>query len=171
MKKLRILFFGRKNDIYSIKCLEHLKNLNFDISVMWSKKRGEKLQQISNTGIDYILCYRSYFILPHQLLKKPRFYSINFHPSPPTYPGSGGVNFALYNNDRKFGITIHLMNNQIDSGDIIITKNFKINNNDNVESLLKKTHDVLLNSFINFTNQLEENGEKYIKEMIKLKRS
>ena len=38
MKKLKILFFGRKNDNYSTKCLDHLNNLNFDVIVILSKK-------------------------------------------------------------------------------------------------------------------------------------
>jgi len=167
MKKLKILFFGRKNDNYSIKCLDHLNNLNFDVEVIWSQKRGEKLKKISNLNIDYILCFRSYFILSEKLLKKPRFCSINFHPAPPSYPGSGGVNFALYNNEKKFGITIHRMNHMIDDGEIIRIKNFKIDYKDNLDSLLKKTHVLLLKSFIELTNKLKENGEKYIKEMIR----
>ncbi|MFL2660924.1 MAG: formyltransferase family protein [Alphaproteobacteria bacterium] len=165
MKKLKILFFGRKNDYYSMKCLEHLNNLNFDISVIWSNKRGEKLKRISDSDLDYILCHRSYFILPDTLLKLPRHYSINFHPAPPSYPGSGGLNFALYNNDEKFGITIHLMNRRVDDGDIILTKNLKIEPKDNLDSLLKKTHELLLKSFIEFTNTLKADGHKYVKEM------
>ena len=59
------------------------------------------------------------------------------------------------------------MNPIIDDGDIIITKNFKIDYKDNLDSLLKKTHGFLLKSFIDFTNKLKENGHKYIKEMLK----
>ena len=132
-----------------------------------SKKRGEKLKEISNLNVDYILCFRSYFILPEKLLKKPRFCSINFHPAPPSYPGSGGVNFALYNNEKTFGITIHRMNEMIDNGEIIKIKNFKIDFKDNLDGLLKKTHVLLLKSFIELTNKLKENGQKYIEEMIR----
>ena len=52
---------------------------------------------------------------------------INIHPAPPKYPGVGGLNHALYNNEKFFGVTIHLMNSQIDDGRILNVIPFPIN--------------------------------------------
>lgn len=158
-----VLFFGRKGDKKSKECLKHLKALEFDVSVIWSSDRTEKLtEQIEPTKIDYILCYRSYFILPKSLIESPKFYSINFHPGSPKYPGSGGVNFALYHNDKTFGVTVHLMDEKIDSGKILSTKYFPIYENDNVCKLLDRTHETLFNLFIDFTTNLRKSGKDYI---------
>ena len=163
----KILFFGRKNDDLSIKCVEHLENLGFEVSVVWSSKRGEKLpSDLNELEVDYILCYRSHFILPESILKIPKLYSINFHPGPPEYPGTG-INFSLYENSKEYGITIHLMNKKVDSGKIIETKYFPIFKNDNLEKLLKRTHSTLFSSFIDFTINLKKNGEKFIKEKLR----
>ena len=61
-----VLFFGRAGDSKSKKCIEHLNNLDFEVTEVWSSKRNEKLpKKIKELKVDYILCYRSYFILPN----------------------------------------------------------------------------------------------------------
>ncbi len=163
--KTTVLFFGRKGDDKSKKCLKHLQDLEFDVTVIWSSKRGERLpDDIGWIEVDYILCYRSYFILPKFLIETPKFYSINFHPGSPEYPGSGGINFSLYNNDNKFGVTVHLMNETVDSGKIISTKYFPIFENDNLEKLLDRTHNFLFNLFIEFTTNLKKYGGDYVEK-------
>jgi len=165
-KNNKLLFFGRKNHGNSIKCLEHLEDLGFKVSVVWSSKRREKLpDDLDCLEVDYILCFRSYFILPESLLKIPKFYSINFHPGPPEYPGSG-INFSLYEDKKEYGITIHLMSKKVDSGKIIETNYFPIFEDDNLEKLLKRTHRKLFNSFIDFTTNLKKYGEIFVKEKL-----
>ena len=157
-----ILFFGRKNDKYSIECVEHLNSLGFNVKNIWSSKRGEKIpQSLDYTGIDYIFSFRSYFILPKSLLKTTKYYSINFHPGPPEYPGAG-MNFAIYENRERYGVTIHLMNEKIDDGAIIDVSYFSISDDENIENLLKKTHEKLLIIFKEFTTSLSKYGEKFV---------
>ena len=160
------LFFGRKNDANSERCAKHLENLGFKVTVVWSSKRDDKLPQyIFDLSFDYIFCYRSFYVLPKSLLDKANLHSINFHPGTPKYPGSGGINFAIYNEDKRFGITVHLMNEKIDNGKIIDVTYFPIVESDNLESLLQKTHECLFSSFINFSTKVRESGSQYIKEM------
>ena len=160
-----VLFIGRKGGEKSKECLKHLKDLEFDVSVIWSSKRNEKLpEDIGWIEVDYILCYRSYFILPKFLIETPKLYSINFHPGSPKYPGSGGINFSLYNNDKNFGVTVHLMAEKIDSGKIIVAKYFPIFEKDNLYTLLDRTHSNLLSLFIEFTTNLRKSGKDYIEK-------
>tara|TARA_B100001287_G_C22647644_1_gene513561 strand:+ start:58 stop:525 length:468 start_codon:yes stop_codon:yes gene_type:complete len=64
---------------------------------------------------------------------------INFHPSPPKYRGRGGINFALYNQDKKYGVTSHLIDEKIDHGKIILVNYFDIPKNCSVEKLFNIT--------------------------------
>jgi len=165
--KPSVLFFGRKGDAKSIECLNHLKDLEFDVSVIWSSNKTEKLpDDLGKIEVDYILCYRSYFILPKFLIESPKFYSINFHGGSPEYPGIGGINFALYNNNKNFGVTVHLMDEKVDSGKILSTKNFPIFANDNLYKLLDRTHNILFSLFIEFTTNLRKSGKDYIEKII-----
>jgi methionyl-tRNA formyltransferase len=43
----------------------------------------------------------------------------NFHPGPPTYPGSWAAGFALYEGASRFGATLHEMTERVDEGAII----------------------------------------------------
>ena len=135
---MNILFFARKNDEISGKCLSHLVELGFEVDTILSCKRGEILpNEFELSTYDYIFCFRSYFILPKSLLDKTKYYNINFHPGPPKYPGSGGVNLALFNEDTEFGVTAHLMDESVDTGHIIECRKFKVHESDNLEILFQ----------------------------------
>ena len=43
----------------------------------------------------------------------------NFHPGPPTYPGSWAAGFALYDGTTRFGATLHVMEEKVDEGAIV----------------------------------------------------
>ena len=136
-----VLFFGRKHCSYSHKCEALLTASGFNVKSCISNLRGEKLpDEIKNWTGDYIFSFRSYFILPPSLLKKAKYYAVNFHPGAPEYPGTGCINFALYDNAPKFGVTAHLMEESVDTGQIIKVIRFDISKEDTVSSLLAKTH-------------------------------
>ncbi len=137
---MKVLFIGRKFDTYSIKFSQKLKKISKKIKIfdIWSEK-NRKLSIKKN--YDFIICYRNYRILSQSQLTKAKKYAINLHPGPPKYRGIGCLNYALYNLEKKYGITIHIMNKKIDSGKILFTQNFKIKKDENVQSLLKKVHE------------------------------
>lgn len=58
---------------------------------------------------------------------------INVHPAPPSYPGVGGINWAIYEGKLDFGITVHKMNNKIDDGKIIDFFPVQLNKETNIE--------------------------------------
>ena len=140
----RILFLGRKKDIYSKLIFLYIKNLAKNIEVFYSEKPREKINKkifnVPKFWYDYIISFRSFHILNENQIKKSRYGAINFHPGPPEYRGIGCVNYALYDGVRRYGVTAHLISKKIDHGKIINVKRLKILKKDNVESLLKKTY-------------------------------
>ena len=58
-------------------------------------------------------------IVPVSILNRLGYGAINFHPGPPSYPGWAPAHFALYNREREFGVTAHVMIEQVDAGPII----------------------------------------------------
>ena len=53
----------------------------------------------------------------------------------------------LKNNEKKAGCTVHYVNEKLDSGDIIIQKNFFIEKKDNEKILKKKTQKLEYRAF------------------------
>lgn len=137
--KKKILFLGRYNDEISIKILKILQKKFLNVNYIFSKKHYEKFpRKLEKKKFDCVLSYRNYIVLPKNFLNSNKI-SINLHPGPPKYRGIGCLNFAIYNRERSYGVTCHFMKPKIDSGKIIITKNFTMPKNVTVGKLIRKT--------------------------------
>ncbi len=167
----KILFFGRYKCAHSLKILKFLKSRSKKVYFYRSKKVGEILNIKKNhLKCDYIFCFRSYFILRKKHINAPKYKAINFHPGPPEYRGSGGVNFSIYNKEAKFGCTAHIINEKIDNGPILDVKRFKVKLNEGVKEVLKKTHKCLLIQAKNIINKLYQSPKNLEKMIFKSKK-
>jgi methionyl-tRNA formyltransferase len=144
----RVLYFGRLNCTFSEKALDYLYLLGCDVTVVMSESRRDKLPIAvhSWTG-DFIFSFRSHLILPDVLIRKALIAAVNFHPGPPEYPGSGCVNFALYDQAASYGVTAHIIKRKVDSGNILDVSRFPIHQSDTVGTLLDRTYNYLLGLF------------------------
>lgn len=166
-EKIKILFFGRKKCNASDLIIKKLKKYNYEVTCVKSRIRNEKLSEdILQWKGDYIFSFRNLLILPFSLLRRAKFYSINFHPAPPEYPGSGCVNFALYDEVKEYGVTAHIMNKKIDNGKIIEVRRFPINTSDNLKEVLSVTHNQLFKLCMDFIDAIYLNGNSVIKKKI-----
>lgn len=79
-----------------------------------------------------LVCVVSYgVILPKSFLKIPPKGCINVHPSMlPKYRGSAPIQWAVLNGDKKTGVTIMYLNEQMDAGDIIVQEETEIGDNE-----------------------------------------
>ena len=132
----KILIFIKKNYSLHKKVIKKLKK-NYQLEIIDSGQ-NKIPKYISKKKFDYIFSVYTHIILKKKILRNSKL-AINFHTALPKYPGSSGVNFALFNNDKFHGITVHHMNEKIDSGKIIYVHKFKINKRDNVKTLINKT--------------------------------
>ncbi len=80
----------------------------------------------------------------NQIFKKELLDScpiINCHASKlPFYRGRNPINWALINDEKEFGISVHFVDSSIDTGDIILQKSFAIQESDDYTSLLNIAH-------------------------------
>ncbi len=151
----KVLFFGRYKDSFSHTVYKFLLKKFNKVDCVWSKKPKEKkVQNIYFKNVDILISFRSYFILKSKHLKKIKDLSINFHPGPPKYRGFGCANYAIYNEEKFYGVTVHLINNKIDNGKILDVKKFKIHKNISLKDLLNLTHTKQVIQFKNVINKL-----------------
>lgn len=79
-------------------------------------------------------------ILPDKILKLSKYGFLNIHPSLlPKYRGASPLQAALLNGDKETGISIIKMDEKMDHGPILLQKRIKIQSEDNILTLLKKT--------------------------------
>jgi methionyl-tRNA formyltransferase len=163
----RVLFFGRHGCRYSQQTPEYLHRLGFEVAAIFSESRKEKLpEHLGSWHGDYILCFRSFFILPLHLINQARVAAINFHPAPAEYPGSGCLNWALYDGAAQYGVTAHLMNQKVDNGPIIECRRFSILPQDNVSTLLERTHQRCFDLMVDITAGLATGGKAYLQNKL-----
>jgi len=81
------------------------------------------------SDIDFIFNYLSPKKFPKWLIDFPKHGCYNFHPGSSVYPGVGSASYAIYNQDKDFGVTAHRMDEEFDRGDIIHQLSFPIESN------------------------------------------
>ena len=166
---MKVLLIGFSDCGYCVAARDMLALLGCDVTTFWSKKkRKSKIpDDILSWKGEYIFHLKSYNILPKSLLNSAKNGAINFHPSPPRYPGSGGINRGLYNADQASGVTVHYMNEKVDNGKIILFEKVAITESDNVKSLLAKVHKTQFKAFLKIAVKALIDKE-YIKDMSNL---
>ncbi len=139
-KKLKIIFFGEKNNQNSINAVNFLKKKFKKVETILSENKiATKLSINKYKNFDIIITYRTKFILPNSFIKKAKLFAINFHNSLPKYPGSGGLAWSIINEDGESGITCHFLTKEIDNGKIIYINKFKTPKNIDISGLSQKS--------------------------------
>ena len=118
--------------------------------------------QINSKDYKFIICYRYKHILSKKIVSKFKKKIINCHPSFLPWNRGSFPNFWSFFYDTPKGVTIHYVNEHIDTGEIILQKevNLKITNN----TTLKNTYKILDK---NLEDLLITNLDKILKKKIK----
>ena len=91
----------------------------------------EFLSQLQNLSPD-LICVTAYGkILPKNILELPRCGCVNVHASLlPKYRGAAPINWAIVRGETQSGITTMLMDEGMDTGDILLKKEIQIQDED-----------------------------------------
>ena len=111
---------------------------NIAITEVDSLNDSNFLKKISafNADIFVVIAFR---LLPVSLFKIPPLGTINLHSSYlPKYRGAAPIHRALLNGDSETGLSTFLIDEKIDTGNIIIQKTIDIDSNDNFGDLHDK---------------------------------
>ena len=97
------------------------------------------IKKIKKFKPDILLSFHYRKKIPNRILNIPKYGSINAHPSIlPKYAGCFSSVWALFNNEKKTGITFHYMKKKFDSGNILLQDIINIKKNDTAFSLFHK---------------------------------
>lgn len=97
--------------------------------------------------------------IPSSILTIPKLASLNLHPSLlPKYRGPDPLFWQIRNAVIETGVTIHLMNNQFDAGDIVAQHSVNVKPSMNISDLEKKlaieSSRLLIQAFQNIHNKI-----------------
>ena len=100
----------------------------------------ESIEKIFSLTPDFFVVAAFGQILSKKVLNIPKIYPINIHASLlPKYRGSSPIQAAIYNMDKKSGITTMVMAEEMDAGDILLSASTPISQYDTAQDL----HDTL----------------------------
>lgn len=149
---MKIALFSKKDKPTSKEVIEYLLKFSNDL-IVYHGQRGDKFPKEANSHHqDILVSYLSPWIIPKGILDNTKLWNINFHGGPPEYPGIGCFNFAIYNQEKTYGVTAHLMNEKVDTGKIISVKRFPLLETDSVLSLSLKSYKNMLDLFFEVMN-------------------
>ena len=101
------------------------------------------IEELKALQPDIILVAAYGKLLPKAILDMPKFGCINVHASLlPKYRGASPIQWAVLNGDEKSGVTIMHMEEEMDTGDIIMTKEVVLEKEETAGSLHDKLAEI-----------------------------
>jgi phosphoribosylglycinamide formyltransferase-1 len=101
------------------------------------------LNELKRFDVEWVILSGFMRILGTEFLSKYNNKVINIHPSLlPKYPGLQAIQKAFQNVESETGVTVHYVNEGVDTGSIILQEKVTITPEDTLESLEKKVHQV-----------------------------
>lgn len=158
-----VAFFGLAGDPYSDIALEHLRHQFAGVQAfLGTNEVPPRTPDPGRLDADWLFCFKSKTIFRQATLDSLRKGAINFHTAAPKYPGSGGVNWALYNGDAASAITVHRMTAGVDAGPILDVSPFPCADDDSVETLIERTYRNHLLAFLRVTSRIAAEGQEWV---------
>ena len=97
--------------------------------------------KVNEYGCDLFVSMSFNQIFRKKLIEHPRLKTINCHSGKlPFYRGRNVLNWVLINDEKEFGITVHYVDEGIDTGDILAQRLLPITDEDNYGTLLQKAY-------------------------------
>ena len=115
----------------------------------------KKLKEL-NIDIFVVVAYGK--ILTKEILGIPKYGAWNAHASLlPRWRGAAPIQWSLIKGDKFTGVCIMRMEEGLDTGDVLIEKKIRIENNENLKTLTKKLSDLSSGLILEALNILNQN--------------
>ncbi len=128
-------------DYNSESIIKYADSMNIKIFKGNPRKQKDKLERflIEIGKSDLIFSINYLFIIEKILIDYPRLFALNIHGSLlPKYRGRTPHVWAIINGENKTGITVHKIDEGVDTGDILLQKEINIEEKDTGNDILQK---------------------------------
>ena len=140
-KSIKIQFIVPRSDTNDFTLKDYARKFSIDYLVPKNINDQNFIDKISLYRCDLFVSMSFNQIFKKQIIGLTNEGIINCHAGKlPYYRGRNVLNWVLINDEQEFGITVHFVDEGIDTGDIILQKTFQINDQDNYSTLLEKAY-------------------------------
>lgn len=146
-----------------IPCVEYLLDNDFKILVVVTSDvdvegwcctnkihviQESDIQEVEKMEFDYLFSIVYLNVLPKEIIKKPKKAAINYHDALlPAYAGIHATSWAIMNCEKKHGITWHIIEEKLDTGNILVQKEIEIEDGETAVSLNMKCFQAAIEGF------------------------
>ena len=135
---------------------ERAETHDIDFIVHPNINSDDFLQKIMGYGCDLFISMSFNQKFKKRLIEHPRMQAINCHAGKlPFYRGRNVLNWVLINDEKEFGITVHYMDENFDTGDILAQQVYQITDEDNYATLLERAYIECAELFYDTVKQLQ----------------
>lgn len=153
---------GRGLEVQHTPVKECALELGLDVYQPEKVSDPEFVQKIKEMDPDAIVVIAFGQILSKEVLDLPKYGCINVHASLlPEYRGAAPIQWAIINNDYETGVTTMLMNEGLDTGDIIDQTVIELDDRETAGSLFDKLASLGADLIIETLEKLENGTAKY----------
>ena len=130
-------------------------------------KSNEFTSQLHDLSAD-IFVVVAFRMMPKSIWSIPKHGTFNLHASLlPQYRGAAPINWAIINDEKETGVTTFLIDEKIDTGNILLSQKINIEKEDNAGSLYDKLMTIGKELVIETLNCIESGVIKPIKQHVK----
>lgn len=130
---------GRGNKIHSSPVKIWAEEHAIPIYQPEKARNPEFIEIMRNISPELVITAAIGQIIPKEILDMPKYGCVNIHASIlPKYRGASPIQQALFDGEKTTGITVMYMSENIDDGDIILTKTVSVSDDDNAGTLFDK---------------------------------
>jgi len=109
---------------------------NYNLPLLKPEKVSDVSDEIKRMEPDLMVVAAYGQYLPSWMIESSKHGILNVHPSLlPKYRGSSPIQYAILNGDQKTGVTIMLINDEMDKGDILSQKEYELTGKETYEEL------------------------------------
>lgn len=115
-------------------------------------------QQSKLKKMDLLLTCR-FELISRNVFNSPKFGSVNIHPSLlPQYRGVHPLSWAIINDESESGVSIHKIDEGIDTGPLLLQKSFEITDDDDIVTIGEKAKNLSVELSLDFFKIITETG-------------
>lgn len=138
---LKIVFMTVRYDQQDKVLLNLADRYNIPIELSEDINSREFIDRVKSYEVDLFVSMSFNQIFRSEMMNLPPCKTINCHAGKlPFYRGRNILNWVLINDEKEFGITVHYVDEGIDTGDIILQETYLITDEDNYNTLLTRAY-------------------------------
>lgn len=130
-------------------------------------KSNEFISHLQDLSADVYVVV-AFRMMPKSVWSIPKYGTFNLHASLlPQYRGAAPINWVIINDEKETGVTTFLIDEKIDTGNVLLNEKIKIEEEDNAGSLHDKLMIIGKKLVIKTLNSIEEGDLNSIEQNIK----